>query len=90
MMAHGMLPGGGMPMAGMMDDQRMSMMQSMTGADFDEMFLTSMIEHHRGAIEMARYVIDNGQYPPLRALAEAVISVQEAEIAEMEVMLDQQ
>jgi uncharacterized protein (DUF305 family) len=90
MMAHGMLPEGGMPMAGMMDDQRMSMMQSMTGADFDEMFLTSMIEHHRGAIEMARYVIDNGEYPPLRDLAEAVISAQEAEIAEMEGMLDQQ
>jgi uncharacterized protein (DUF305 family) len=38
---------------------------------------------------MARYAIDNGRYPPLRQLADDVIRVQEAEIAEMESLLSQ-
>jgi uncharacterized protein (DUF305 family) len=89
MMDHNQLDHGAMPMGGMVDQQQMSALQQASGAAFDEQFFDLMIQHHRGAVDMARYVIDNGTYPPVRQLADDVIRVQEAEIAEMEALLAQ-
>ena len=46
-----------------------------------------MIEHHEGAIEMARTEQDEGQNPDAIALAEDIEATQTAEIATMEDML---
>jgi uncharacterized protein (DUF305 family) len=74
-------------MTGMMSDEDMTALEAASGAEFDEMFLTMMITHHQGAVEMATTEIADGQAPEAIALAEAIIEAQEAEIAEMQALL---
>ncbi|MFI2372172.1 DUF305 domain-containing protein [Streptomyces sp. NPDC018833] len=77
----------GSPMPGMMDDQRMDDLDKMSGKAFDTMFLTMMIEHHKGAIAMAETEKKDGAYEPAKQLADQIITTQKAEITQMETML---
>lgn len=81
---------GGMPMDGMISAAQMDELMRSRGAEFDRLFLQSMLEHHEGAIAMAAYVLDNGRFAPLAALANDIIAVQEAEIVEIQSLLNQQ
>jgi uncharacterized protein (DUF305 family) len=78
---------GGTSMPGMMDAAEMEKMGSMKGPEFDEMFLTSMIEHHEGAVTMSQEVLTSGKDAETKAFAQKVIDDQTAEIAEMRKLL---
>ncbi|WP_424887050.1 DUF305 domain-containing protein [Streptomyces sp. XH2] len=75
----------GMP--GMMTDRQMDDLRGTTGSAFDRMFLTMMIAHHQGAIDMAGTEKKEGQYGPAERLADSIITSQTAEIAQMRTML---
>lgn len=44
-------------------------------------FAAGMIPHHEGAVAMAELLLEHGTDPELRAMAEAIIATQTAEIA---------
>ncbi|MFG2280244.1 DUF305 domain-containing protein [Streptomyces asoensis] len=78
--------GSGMP--GMMDASGMEALEKASGAEFDSMFLTMMIEHHKGAVEMATTEKNKGAYRAATSMADAIITAQTAEITEMTKLLD--
>lgn len=80
MMDHSM---GDSAMLGMED---MSALAAATGNEFDVLYLTGMIAHHEGAIDMTNPVA-NSENMDVRTLAENIVTSQTAEIAEMTKLL---
>ncbi|WP_448006762.1 DUF305 domain-containing protein [Agromyces bauzanensis] len=76
----------GMGMGGMLSDEDMTALENATGSEFDRLWLEGMIEHHEGAIQMTR-MIRNSDNTEVRALAEAIVESQTAEIERMEDLL---
>jgi uncharacterized protein (DUF305 family) len=79
----------GMMMSGMMSDADMTRLENTTGADFDTMWLKMMIQHHEGAITMARDEVTGGKYGPTKSMAESIITSQQVEIDAMTKLLNQ-
>ena len=75
----------GMP--GMMSSEDMAALEKSSGDEFDQMFLTMMIEHHEGAIEMAKTEEEQGKYKDATTLARKIQKDQAAEIRTMEALL---
>lgn len=74
---------------GMMDNADMSMsdmtasLKGKTGDDFDKAFISEMIAHHQGAIDMANLAKQNAKHDEIKNLAEDIVSAQTKEITEM-------
>ncbi|HRO93992.1 DUF305 domain-containing protein [Citricoccus sp.] len=86
---NGMDHGSGSGMSGMMSQEDLDRLEAATGDEAARLFLDGMIEHHKGAVDMAQDEVDNGQNPQAVALAEQVIKDQEFEITQMEQMLQE-
>ncbi|MCI4673853.1 DUF305 domain-containing protein [Candidatus Mycolicibacterium alkanivorans] len=84
---HTMPDHGGMPMQGMVDDATMAKLQRLKGAEFDTLWLQSMIGHHQGAIEMANTEIAKGQSADMITMAKNIVRAQQAEIDQMKQVL---
>ena len=74
-------------MPGMMSDADLGDLGEADGAAFDRMFLTMMIAHHEGAIEMAETEIADGEDPDVVSLAKDIKAAQTEEIAQMRRLL---
>jgi uncharacterized protein (DUF305 family) len=55
--------------------------------DFDRLYLRGMIEHHKGAIDMAQDAVRGGTNTQILQLARAIITSQTTEIDKMKTML---
>ncbi|MFN2495349.1 MAG: DUF305 domain-containing protein [Pseudonocardiaceae bacterium] len=80
---------GGMDHSGMpgMSQQQMQQLGQAQGVAFDRMFLQMMINHHNGAIEMARGEQVDGQNPQAIELAKQIEAAQAAEVQHMQQLL---
>jgi len=65
----------------------MQALDAATGTEACRLFLEQMIEHHRGAIDMAQDEVDDGQNSDAVSLAQKIIDTQTAEITTMEEIL---
>jgi len=74
-------------MPGMMTGRQMMRLDKSSGSRFDRMWLQMMIQHHEGAIEMAKVEQRNGLSGDAIELAKAIESAQTDEIALMKSML---
>ncbi|MGQ0842817.1 MAG: DUF305 domain-containing protein [Sporichthyaceae bacterium] len=71
--------GGSMP--GMADDADLAKLAAAKGAAFDKLFLTLMLEHHEGALEMAKTQRNEGKAAEAISLAEDIEEQQTDEIS---------
>jgi len=74
-------------MPGMMSADDMDALESASDADFQQMWLEMMVEHHEGAVEMARTEQESGRFEPAVDLAGQIIESQTTEIATMRELL---
>jgi uncharacterized protein (DUF305 family) len=74
-------------MAGMMTDEELSELEAAQDDEFETMWLEMMIEHHRGAIEMAKDEQSEGAFAPAKELAASIETSQQGEIDHMNELL---
>jgi len=74
-------------MPGMMSDDELAELDAATDAEFGDMWLTMMIAHHQGAIDMARTEQADGVFQPAIRLATAIETSQQQEISHMRQLL---
>ncbi|MEU5299536.1 DUF305 domain-containing protein [Streptomyces noursei] len=86
-MDHGSM-GHGSGMSGMMSEKDMKELKAAKGRDFDRKFASMMIEHHKGAIDMAEDEQKNGRNATAKKLADDVVRGQSTEVAQMKKLLD--
>lgn len=84
MMPNGqMMTGNGdMDMSDMMDVMNAEL-KGKTGDSFDQSFISEMIVHHQGAVEMAELALKNAKHQEIKDLANAIIQAQNKEISDM-------
>lgn len=86
-MDHDMSGMDGMMMDGMMSQADMDRLETSTGTEFDRLWLELMVQHHEGAVKMSKSEVAGGKNPDAIALAQVIISSQQAEITTMESLL---
>ena len=82
---HSAMPG--MEVGGMSQSSATDQLAGSSGTAFDRQFLTLMISHHEGALQMAASEQAHGQSADARNLAAAITTSQTAEIEQMRGML---
>lgn len=60
---------------------------ALSGEEFEIAFLDAMIPHHQSALDMAKIALERSEDSETRAVAQAILSAQEAEITQMSTWL---
>ncbi|MEU7856991.1 DUF305 domain-containing protein [Nonomuraea sp. NPDC049141] len=84
------VPSGGVghDMPGIMSEEDMKKLEAAKGKAFDKLFAQLMIAHHKGAIEMGRTEQADGSNPKAKELAKRIETTQQAEVAQLQKILD--
>lgn len=61
-------------------DSMVQNLEGKTGEEFDKEFIKGMVEHHQGAIDMAKRAEQNAKHQEIKDLSKDIISAQEKEI----------
>jgi uncharacterized protein (DUF305 family) len=67
----------------MMSQTDMDQLDQADGPEASRLFLEQMIVHHKGAITMSQFEIDNGKNPAAKDLAGAIVTGQTVEVTTM-------
>ena len=78
---------GHMDMGGMLTDAELAELASLKDAAFDQKFLTAMIAHHEGALDMVSMIKDS-TIPEVKKLYNNIVESQGAEIEAMKALLE--
>jgi uncharacterized protein (DUF305 family) len=73
-------------MGGMLSEDELTDLSNSTGKNFDKKFISGMIEHHLGALDMVR-MIEDSKVAELRSFADSITKTQSAEIDLMRKLL---
>lgn len=65
-------------------DSAIHSLEGKTGDDFDSAFISEMIAHHQGAIDMSRLSKTRANHQEIKDLSNAIISAQKQEIKTMQ------
>ena len=82
------MPVGRGQMPGMASQADLDKLATLSGREADEFFVQLMKAHHEGGIHMAEYASGNAKNSEVRAMAAAIVTSQQEEIAEMQRELD--
>jgi uncharacterized protein (DUF305 family) len=75
-----------MEMGGMLTEAELKELASLKDVAFDQKFLTAMIAHHEGALDMVSMIKDSSK-PEVKQLYNAIVTSQSAEIEAMKALL---
>lgn len=76
-------------MPGMASEADLERLRTASGTDAEVLFLTLMLAHHRGGVDMADAVLERSTHPLVTTLARAIVFAQSGEIDYMESLLAQ-
>ncbi|PZF56361.1 DUF305 domain-containing protein [Curtobacterium sp. MCSS17_008] len=79
--------GMGHSMSGMMSDSDMDDLDQASGNDAAKLYLEQMVQHHEGAVDMAKTEVDKGKNTDAVAMAKSIVSSQTEQITQMQDML---
>jgi len=65
-------------------DEMAASLKGKTGDEFDKAFISEMIVHHQGAIDMAKLAKENAKHEEVKTLANAILAAQSQEIDKMQ------
>jgi len=78
----------GSPMPGMVTAEQLASLTAATGVEAERQYLTLMIAHHTGGVEMADAVLARSNERVVRSLAASIVKAQTSEIGYMQDLLD--
>ena len=79
--------GMGHSMSGMMSDSDMNDLDQASAKDAGKLYLEQMVQHHKGAVDMAKTEVDKGKNTEAVAMAKSIVSSQTEQITQMKDML---